>query len=714
MADPLSTVVLTAAANKLTTLVIETGWKGGSGLFGWIGKNVDAGIRQKIFNASQKYIENYRERHCLLKVSGMRKPVDLETVYTAVRFLDEKEIRQFASVEALEAAYREKQRRRFQPESENKREGVKVASTESCLMVLGGPGAGKSTFLRRMGLEALKGKGSEFQHRCIPVFIELKRLTSSEIDLEEIIAEEFQTCGFPDAKGFTRKALDHGRLLILLDGLDEVPVNNLNQAVAKIQDFVDRYDQNRYIASCRTAAYHGGFRRFTDVAMADFEDDQIQQFIQNWFQTEEDCKAKTSEKCWEALQKPENQGAKELAHTPLLLTFLCLVYDRSQSFPSNRSVLYRKALRILLEEWAAEKRLENQQKIYEGLSIELEEILLSEIACQGFESDRLFFSQRDIVGKIKTFLASNLNAPQHLDGEAVLDAIAVQQGILVERAEDAYSFSHLTLQEYLTAQYIDDHRRIEPLVQQHLTDERWREVFLLVAGLMRGGADDLLLLMEKQAKTYVNIHKLQALLRWAEGVTEGSEGDYKPAAKRAVAIYLARARDLACDSDLSRDPARDPDLPRGLAYALPGDLARARDLARALPGDLARARDLAYALPRDLARALEFKEIKVFKSVDFTTLTNELEVLRLKVPDNDQPHKVRRNFTDQISRLWFRTLHLDSETTKLTQDEVKALNDYFYANELIVRCKEAAVRVLPEIWAGIEERMMTVRMRDEG
>ncbi|WP_199313669.1 NACHT domain-containing protein [Leptolyngbya sp. FACHB-671] len=632
----------------------------------------------------------------------MRKPVDLGTVYTTIRFLDDAEIRQFASIESLEAAYREKQQRHSQTKSESERQGMKVASTEQFLMVLGGPGAGKSTFLRRIGLEALKDRDSKFQHHCIPVLIELKRLTSNEIDLVKIIVEEFQTCGFPDAKRFTCKALEQGCLLVLLDGLDEVPMNNLNQAVVKIQDFVDRYDQNRYIVSCRTAAYHGGFCRFTDVAMADFNDAQIQQFIQNWFQTEEDRKAKTSEKCWNALQKPDNQGSKELAHTPLLLTFLCLVYDRSQSFPNNRSVLYRKALRILLEEWAAEKRLENQQNIYEGLSIELEEILLSEIAYQGFESDRLFFSQRDVVERIKTFLASNLNAPKHLDGEAVLDAIAVQQGILVKRAEDTYSFSHLSLQEYLTAQYLDDHRQIELLVQQHLTDERWREVFLLVAGLMRGGTDNLILLMDQQAQAYLNTHKLQALLQWAEEATEGSEENFNPAAKRAVAIYLAYVLDRALNRALA------PTL--RLAQSLDLDLVRSLALVRNRALVLARDHTLVLAL----ALAYELRKIKIFKSVNFADLITRLEVLRVQVLDDNLPYEVRRAFDDQTLQLWLEALHLGPEVAKLSEDEVYALNDYFYTNELIVRCKDAAVRASPGIWAEIEERMVTARIRDEG
>ncbi|BAY00881.1 NACHT domain-containing protein [Anabaena sp. PCC 7938] len=187
-----------------------------------------------------------------------------------------------------------------------------------------------------MGLEALKGKKGGFKHGCIPVFIELKRFTSSDINIEKFIIDEFDICGFPVPDKFTAKALEQGKLLILLDGLDEVPSQNLTEVINQIQNFVDKHDQNRFIASCRTADHRHNFRRFSDVAMADFDDEQIQKFINNWFHGEDDKQAQTSHKCWELLQKPENKAAKELAHTPLLLTFLCLVYDRSQNFPNNR------------------------------------------------------------------------------------------------------------------------------------------------------------------------------------------------------------------------------------------------------------------------------------------------------------------------------------------------------------------------------------------
>ncbi len=371
-------------AKGLTGIVFDVVKKTGGNLFQVIGD------KRTIAKASKQYAEKYQKRYGTLKLLGMQQAVSLESVYTAVRFLDELSIRPFESLEELEKAYRDSQKRRFQTRKSGNQDGITVANEHQYLMVLGGPGAGKSTFLRRLGLEALKGKKGRFKHNCIPVFLELKRFTTDEIDLRKAIAQEFENFGFPPSEEFATKALEQGKLLVLLDGLDEVPKKQMNAAIEAIQNFVNRYDQNRFIASCRIAAYRSSFQLFIDIELADFNDDQIQQFIHNWFQSELDKQSKTAERCWKTLTAPSNAAAKELAQTPLLLTFLCLVYDRSQSFPNQRSTLYRKALDILLEEWAAQKRVQRDE-IYQGLNTDLEKVLLSEVAYQGFVID--FFSK---------------------------------------------------------------------------------------------------------------------------------------------------------------------------------------------------------------------------------------------------------------------------------------------------------------------------------
>jgi NACHT domain len=596
----------------------------------------------------RKYIERYGK--VKLTLSGMRKAVPLEQIYTGVRFLDGLSRGRFSSIEALEQGFRENPRQ-FRQQDCLPQDGMTVANNHPMLMVLGGPGAGKSTYLRRVGLEALRVKDSSFVHECIPVILELKRFDSDSVDIQAAIAAEFSHVGFDFSTEFVEQALKQGKLLVLLDGLDEVPKANQDRVHQAIQDFVSRYSQkyegNRFIASCRIAAFHSGFTGFTDIELADFDDEQIQQFINQWFQGALDIASKTAEKCWSLLNDGSYQSAKELAQNPLLLTFLCVVYDRTQSFPPNRASLYCKALDILLEEWAAEKRIRHEP-IYEGLNTELEKVLLAEIAYQGFVEDRLFFSREELIAHIQKFLEDSADKPKYLDGKTVLTAIAVQQGILVERAEDVYSFSHLTVQEYLTAQYLSrDPVALTEMISQHLTERRWREVFLLVPGLLWPNADGMIQQMVQIAQQQTNLPKVQSLLTWAEQITRGSAHPAPPQSKRAFALAFALGRDHALD------------------------------------------------------RTAIFNQL-----LNLSDLVKQLEALQPNVPDRDQPYKVREAFAARLRQVWHSSLGLDAELVHLSINESQALVDYFYICTLMFQCKESAVRVSRDVWESIVKSML--------
>jgi hypothetical protein len=691
-----------------------------------INRDVGKDWEDVVFKAAGKYIESYTKRHGKLKVLGMKDPVELDEIFTTVQLLGEDEVQQFATIDDLEKLYREAGQRLLRYRSKERQDGITVASKKQFLMVLGAPGAGKSTFLRKIGLESFKGKKGNFKHQAIPVLLELKKFTESKIDLNALIEAEFTTCGFPKPKEFTESALDKGKLLILLDGLDEVPSANVNSVIDTIQDFVDRYDKNRYIASCRTAAYRYNFKRFSDVVLSEFDDEQIQQFINNWFRSEEDKQAGTAALCWELLKRDENKAAKELAHSPILLTFLCLTYDKSQTFANNRSGLYKKALRILLEEWAAEKRI-MRQAIYEGLSVELEEVLLSEIACEGFEADRLFIPQSQLVKQIKEFLSSNLNAPKQLSGEQVLEAIAIQQGILVERVEDVYSFSHLTLQEYLTARYIYAHGQISQMVEKYLTDERWREVFLLTSGLMVDrGSDELLIEMHKAAKQYARHPKVKALLQWADQVTAGASGAFKPAAKRAVAIARvigrARARTINIDREIemkidtaidtaidiascivrSRSINIDREIEMELDRAI--DFDKTIDFDRGIPTVTARTILIASLFDEAINLAGELEKLGIFKGIKMYKFTSQMQNLQyaLKESDITQIQKV----SEKVLSDYLETFHLTQELITYSNEESKALKNYLWSIELLLKCKQEAARLSPVTWGAIEAELL--------
>ena len=532
--------MLESVISGIAVPVFEQLWKAGGTVVGQVraGREYVQKV-ENILKASREYHQKYENRHGKIKILPglMKGPIHLDSIYTTVQFLDEQSIHYFATSHDLEKLYREQGRRRFQIVDEC-HDGMTVAKENQYLMVLGGPGIGKTTFLKKLGLESLKGEKGQLQREKIPVFIELKTLRNATIDLTNVIAREFEICGFPDAKKFTDLSLNQGKLLLLLDGLDEVPSHNINHVIEQIEAFVTQYDKNTFIASCRTAAYRSNFQQFIDVTIANFGDEQIQQFIQQWFNSEHVQELDVANQCWQLLQKPENVAAKELAQTPLLLAYLCLMYEQEKTLSSRRSILYEQVLNLILSQWSAQK-LSGQSYVYRDFHPELEKELLSEIAYTSLKEDYFFFSKSDITDRIRSYLSDTLNAPKHLDSQEILKAIEVQQGIFIEQAANTYSFSHLTLQEYLAALYVVKNQLISEIVSQYLFKIRWREVLLLSIGLMGRRGYELLEAIEQQAKTYIDAQpKVRYLVQWANQVTQDSPSESESLIKIVSALVL--------------------------------------------------------------------------------------------------------------------------------------------------------------------------------
>ncbi|EKU97607.1 putative NTPase (NACHT family) [Leptolyngbya sp. PCC 7375] len=708
-------MLVESAIGGIAVPLFEQLWKAG----GYVAKQVgqarqDVRDVEAILTASQNYHQKYENNHGQVKVMPglMKEPVSLASIYTAVEFLDERSIRQFDGPDELEQLYRDQGRRNFQT-AKQRHDGITIAKEKQYLMVLGGPGVGKSTFLRKLGLEALKGQQGQLQRDQIPVFIELQPFRNDTIDLITVIAHQFEIHGFPDAQVFTELSLAQGKLLILLDGLDEVPTDNVNQVIEHIEDFAIQHDKNTFVASCRTAAYRSSFQQFSDVTIADFDDDQIQQFIQHWFNSKLDQEAGTANEYWQLLQQPENKAAKELAQTPLLLTFLCLIYEREQTLPNRCSTLYGSALNILLSEWSAQKNLP-KTSIYKDFHPELEKEMLSEIAYNSFKEDRLFFSKSDITDCITTFLADTLDAPEYLDGPAVLHAIEVQQGILVKRATDTYSFSHLTLQEYLTALYIVNNQLTSELVSQHLIDRRWREVFLLVIGLMGRRGHELLEAMDQKARIHINTRfKPRVLVQWAGRITQGDTPKYENFEKIAITIDITIASDRFKAIDNVRGRASSRAIGRASASASsraisPRTIARIEARIGTRGRTRTRASASASAIDRARKAAIYLRETKILNTLAFQELPNQLKKLKDKIPQASAPGSAWESYADEIETIFLNALELTIEDISLSREEWQCLSDYLYANELLLSCQRSSIGISRKAWESLKERLLTV------
>ena len=381
-----------------------------------------------------------------------------------------------------------------------------------------------------------------------------------------------------------------------------------------------------------------------------------------------------------------------------------------------------------------------QEKIiYAGLHTELEEELLADIAYWGFERDKLFFEKWELVDQIREFLTGNLNADKTLNSEAVLNAIAMQQGIFVERAEDIYSFSHLTLQEYLTAKYIVDNQLVEQSVEQHITDKRWKEVFILVAGLAKGraGADPLLLAIEKSALNYTKTPTGQKFLvpwmAWAVKATMGSKSNLSPTAKRSVAIAnafalanahakayantnsltLANAYTKSFDADPSSVNAymkffyTNADINAFYSYS---SNANVYAYVNALFPNTFYGHAIANTNANDsfinsCEQMLNLSEL--FSDLDFAALAEKFRAFKYELPYQEQPRVAHlTKFACLLIQTWLDAFRFPEELTRISNKEIEEIDrQYFYPYNLILDCMVAAIRVSKSTWQAIEGRM---------
>jgi hypothetical protein len=430
-------------------------------------------------SAAGRYKRHMQDIYGHIRVIGTTEPIPIGNIFTDVYVLEKPQAFRRFDITRLQE---------IQDEPGKLNEGARTRGLKMVvsrrghrLYILGKPGAGKTTFLKYLVHQTIIADELD----KLPIFVTLREWDASYVDLIDFITQQFYICDFPDAKQFIEYLLETGRAIVLFDGLDEVPEHEeqRKRMTEELQKFWRKYQETQMIITCRIAATDYSFTEFTYIEMADFSEQQVDNYALNWFR-KEPLKARAF---LNELKRLENRGLYDLAHSPLLLSMICLAYDESLTIPKRQVELYEDALDALLKKWDASRNI-HRDEIYKKLSLGRKRQMFSRIAAEAFEKGKIFFLEGQLIQSIEQYL-KNLppdDSGELADGESVLQAIVAQHGILVERAVNIYAFAHLTFQEYYTARYIIEnahHGTLSNLVHR-LSDNRWREVTLLTASLL--------------------------------------------------------------------------------------------------------------------------------------------------------------------------------------------------------------------------------------
>jgi hypothetical protein len=229
-----------------------------------------------------------------------------------------------------------------------------LISSRPRLVVLGGPGTGKTVSLKRLLTDAA-------QHEAqVPFYLRLADYGTSEgygtsaSGLISAIAARAAQLGVPelDERGI-RWLISSGEVMIALDGFDEVGRVARDRLAGAIAELSDESPAIRLIVASRPDEYATsplpgptveGVPDFAIATVLPLDDEDVRRFLHDSFDDDG--------RMWTTIRFDED--LRELARTPLLLTLIGLLGQRG-TIPARDVALYDEVVKTAIETWESAK-----------------------------------------------------------------------------------------------------------------------------------------------------------------------------------------------------------------------------------------------------------------------------------------------------------------------------------------------------------------------
>jgi len=199
------------------------------------------------------------------------------------------------------------------------------AGVSYTLLILGDAGSGKTVTLLQLARELLTA--SENDSRLpVPVVFNLSSWSGKRLPIFDWVIEELRTKYYVPAKS-GRAWLEANRLLLLLDGLDEVKAADRGACVHAINEFMPKHGVSGLAICSRQREYlelETRLRLGGAILLQPLSDAQLDNYLSQ---------------CGEALQPlrrmlARDEQLKDLARSPLMLSIMTLAYPKGAPMQS--------------------------------------------------------------------------------------------------------------------------------------------------------------------------------------------------------------------------------------------------------------------------------------------------------------------------------------------------------------------------------------------
>jgi predicted NACHT family NTPase len=352
-------------------------------------------------------------------------------------------------------------------------EGICKYAADHVLLV-GRPGSGKSTALARLLLQEAENALSIARAK-IPVLVELRYLPSEANEssvFDRILAfmhKHDPALGIDEAG--IKQLLRQGRLLLLVDGVNELPSD---RGRAQVNQFRELFQKTcPMIFTTRELSAGGDLGIAKRLEMQPLTEPQMQQFVMAYLPTQ-----------GEKLLRQLSGRLREFGQTPLLLWMLCSLFQQSEQIPPNLGMVFRAFTVGYGDRIKQDVTLSKDSRAWWG---RLLQYLAFKMTCgESLTELQVAISRREAEQFLVEFLRGKVEFAEDCAVRWLEDLLKHH---LIQISNDRIEFRHQLIQEYYAAEWLlgllpslSDAR----LRQGYLNYLKWTEPLALMLELVDG------------------------------------------------------------------------------------------------------------------------------------------------------------------------------------------------------------------------------------